>query len=94
LIATEVMRVLLLSTTPRPRVFFGWIATVIIAILFLLPLLTDQPWSERLGTAFVNLITSLAITILVSMSASAAIRSGTYRRIIRQPPSDGPVATT
>ena len=89
LVATEVMRLLLLRT-PRPRTFFNWIAGVVIAVLFLLPLISDQPFSERAGTAFVNLITTLAIAILVSMSAAAAIRRTNSRPPQVIPiPSDG-----
>lgn len=88
LIATEVMRLLLLGT-PRPRTFFAWVAGVVIAVLFLLPLIGGQPLSERIGTAFVNLITSVAIAILVSMSAAAATRRTDVRPKVVPIPSDG-----
>lgn len=88
LAATEVMRLLLLGT-PRPRTFFGWIAGVTIVVLFLLPLISNQPLSERIGTAFVNLITTLAISILVSMSAAAAMRRANPNPPVVTVPSDG-----
>ncbi|MGH3427832.1 MAG: DUF6069 family protein, partial [Mycobacteriales bacterium] len=75
LAATEVMRLLLLRRTPRPRVFFGWISGILILVLFLLPLITDQPLAERTGLAFVNLITTIAIAVLVGMSAAATDRA-------------------
>ncbi|HEX3731785.1 MAG TPA: hypothetical protein VHU91_02535 [Mycobacteriales bacterium] len=75
LAATEVMRLLLLRRTPRPRIFFGWISGILILVLFLLPLITDQPLAERTGLAFVNLITTIAIAVLVGMSAAATDRA-------------------
>lgn len=89
LAATEVMRILLRST-PRPLTFFAWIAGVTIVVLFLLPLVGNQPPAEKVGTAFVNLITTLAIGILVSMSAAAATRRGNNRPgVVVPPPSSG-----
>jgi hypothetical protein len=71
LAATEVMRLLLLRNTPRPRVFFVWISAVATAIAFLLPLITAQPLAQRMGFAFINLITAAAISVLESVSATA-----------------------
>ncbi|MGH3804198.1 MAG: hypothetical protein ACRDTD_29495 [Pseudonocardiaceae bacterium] len=83
--ATELMRVLLMRPTPRARIFFGWLAGIVTLVLFLLPLVSNQPLSQRVGLAFVNLITTVAIGVLVSMSAAAAtqerVRPGPVRPV-------------
>lgn len=85
LLATEVMR-LMLASTPRPLTFFAWASGIFIAIGILLPLLVDQPLSEKIGTAFINFATMLAICVLVAISAASAIRTGSYRQVVRTKP--------
>lgn len=86
LIATTVMRLLLLRT-PRPRVFFGWIAAVVVAIACLLPLVPDYPFEEQVGIAFINLITTAAIATLEAVSADAISDDSTRPKHIDPPGS-------
>jgi Family of unknown function (DUF6069) len=73
LVATGLMHVLLL-TTPRPRLFFGWIMALAIVVSVIVPLGLQQPWSARLATAGINVAIGLAIASLVSMTATSAMR--------------------
>jgi hypothetical protein len=73
LVATGLMHLLLL-TTPRPRLFFGWIMALAIVVSVIVPLGLEQPWAARLATAGINVAIGLAIASLVSVSATSAMR--------------------
>jgi hypothetical protein len=75
LLATAAMR-FLLSTTPRPRWFFGWLGGVGTAIAVLLPLALSQDSAARLATAAVNLFLGLAIIGLVHSTAASLRPNG------------------
>jgi hypothetical protein len=84
LLATAAMR-FLLSTTPRPRWFFGWLGGVGTAIAVLLPLALSQDSAARLATAAVNLFLGLAIIGLVHSTAASLRPNGS-----REPPLPAP----
>jgi len=80
LVATAIMHLLLL-TTPRPQLFFGWIIALgtIVAVVF--PFSTTAPMAQKVATATVNLILGFAIGTLIAGVAGRAVR--------RRRPSDG-----
>ncbi|GAA1743470.1 DUF6069 family protein [Luedemannella helvata] len=73
LVGTALAHVLVV-TTPRPRVFFGWIIGLATAAAMLVPLSLDQPLESRLATAFVNLAIGITIGVLVSTAVAASRR--------------------
>lgn len=65
---------LLLVTTPRARLFFGWIMVLLTAIAVVIPLGLATDLTPRLTTAILNLAIGLVITLTLSGVASAAVR--------------------
>lgn len=72
LAATALMHVLVL-TTPRPRLFFGWIVALITAISIVVPLSLPVALSARLATALINLVIGFSIIVTLSNVARAAL---------------------
>ena len=67
---------LLLVTTPRALVFFGWIMVLVTAIGVVMPLSLATGLDARLTTAILNLVIGLSITFtLSSVARSAAPRA-------------------
>ena len=83
LVATGLMYLLLIST-PRPRVFFGWIIGLATVVAVVFPFSTTAPLSQKVATALVNLVLGIAIGSLVyAVSMRAGRRrvvSGGYRQ--------------
>jgi hypothetical protein len=73
LVATAIMHLLLL-TTPRPQVFFGWIIALGTLIAVVFPFSTTAPLAQKVATAGVNLVLGIAIGTLVAGAASRAVR--------------------
>jgi hypothetical protein len=73
LIATALAHLLLLST-PRPMIFFGWIVGLATLVVVLYPFSTTAPLSEKAGTAGVDLVIGFAIGSLISGVAARSIR--------------------
>ena len=73
IVATALMHLLLL-TTPRPRLFFGWIVGLATAAAMIVPFTLNQPFLAAAATAGVNFFIGLSIGVLVSMSARSAVR--------------------
>ncbi len=73
LLGTALAHVLIV-TTPRPRVFFGWIIGLATAAAMLVPLSLNQSLESRLATAFVNLAIGITIGVLVSTAVGASRR--------------------
>jgi hypothetical protein len=73
LAGTAIMHLLLL-TTPRPQVFFGWIIALgtIVAVVF--PFSTTAAVDQKFATALVNLVLGIAIGSLLSQVAGRAVR--------------------
>jgi hypothetical protein len=80
LVATAIMHLLLL-TTPRPQVFFGWIIGLATIVAVVFPFSTTAPVSQKIATGFVNLVLGIAIGTLLAGVAGRAVR--------RRRPSDG-----
>ncbi|SHN24885.1 DUF6069 family protein [Cryptosporangium aurantiacum] len=85
LLATALIHLLLIST-PRPFVFFGWVVTLVTAVATLVPLSYDADWAPRLATSVIHLVIGIAIGTLVSGVASRSVRMPRRRR----PPSGAP----
>jgi hypothetical protein len=81
LVATALMHLLLL-TTPRPNVFFGWIIALATIIAVVFPFSTTAPLAQKAATGVVNLVLGFAIGTLVASVAGRAVR--------RRRPSGGP----
>ena len=73
LVATAIMHLLLL-TTPRPQLFFGWIIALGTLVAVVFPFSTTAPLEQKVATAVVNLILGFAIGTLVNGVAGRAIR--------------------
>lgn len=63
---------LLLVTTPRALVFFGWIMVLVTAIGVVLPLSLATGLDARLTTAILNLVIGLSIVFTLSGVARSA----------------------
>jgi len=73
LVATALMHLLLL-TTPRPQVFFGWIIVLATLVAVVFPFSTTAPLEQKLATAAVNLVLGIAIGTLTMQVAARAVR--------------------
>ena len=75
LIATG-LEYLLLLTTPRPLVFFGWIIALLTLVAIVFPFSTAAPLSQKFATATVNLFIGIAIGSLLTAVGARSVRSG------------------
>jgi hypothetical protein len=73
LVATAIMH-LLLVTTPRPQVFFGWIIALATLVAVVFPFSTTAPTAQKVATAAVNLVLGIAIGTLTAQVAARAVR--------------------
>ncbi len=73
LVATALMHLLLL-TTPRPNVFFGWIVALATIIAVVFPFSTDAPLAQKAATGVLNLVLGFAIGTLIASVAGRAVR--------------------
>ncbi len=73
LLATGLAHLLLVST-PRPLVFFGWIIGLATVLAVLLPFSTAAPLDAKMATAAVDLVLGIAIGSLVSGVAARSVR--------------------
>jgi Family of unknown function (DUF6069) len=73
LVATALMHLLLL-TTPRPQLFFGWIITLATLVAVVFPFSTTASLAAKVATATVNLILGIAIGTLINGVAARAVR--------------------
>jgi hypothetical protein len=73
LAATAIMHLLLL-TTPRPQVFFGWIIGLATIIAVVFPFSTTASLAAKSATGVVNLVLGIAIGTLLSQVAGRAVR--------------------
>lgn len=69
LLATGLMHLLLIAT-PRPRLFFSWIAGLIAVILVVWPFTTSLSLEQKIASAAISLLITLVIASLVSASAA------------------------
>jgi Family of unknown function (DUF6069) len=89
LVATAIMHLLLL-TTPRPQVFFGWIIGLATLVAVVYPFSTTAPLEQKAATAVVNLVLGIAIGTLLNGVAGRAVRR---RRISGYEPTPPPSRT-
>lgn len=75
LIATGLLH-LLLITTPRPLIFFGWIIALATLVAVLFPFGTPAPLSQKFATATVNLFIGIAIGGLLTAVGARSAGSG------------------
>jgi drug/metabolite transporter (DMT)-like permease len=76
LVATALLQVLL-SYTPRPFAFFGWIVTLLTAVAVLVPFQADATLEAKIATGLINLLIGIAIGTLVgSVGARSLERRG------------------
>ena len=73
LAATALMHLLLL-TTPRPQVFFGWIIALATIIAVVFPFSTTASLAAKSATGVVNLILGFAIGTLLGSVAGRTVR--------------------
>jgi Family of unknown function (DUF6069) len=73
LAATAIMHLLLL-TTPRPQVFFGWIIGLATIVAVVFPFSTTASVAQKFATALVNLVLGIAIGSLTAQVAGRAVR--------------------
>jgi hypothetical protein len=72
LVATGLMHLLLL-TTPRPTLFFGWIMFLVGVVVGVWPFTTGAELKPQIATAALNVIIVLAIWSLVTSTAHRAL---------------------
>ena len=75
LVARAIMHLLML-TTPRPRMFFGWIMGLATVIAVLFPFSTSAPLSQKVAMSIINLVLGCAIGSLIYQVAARSIRDG------------------
>jgi hypothetical protein len=86
LVATLLAHLLLLST-PRPMLFFGWIVALVTLVMVIFPFSTGATMEEKIATAAVYLVIGVAIGTLISGVAHRAVRR---RRVVSPPPGGYP----
>jgi hypothetical protein len=86
LVATLLAHLLLLST-PRPMLFFGWIVGLVTLVMVIFPFSTGATMEEKIATAAVYLVIGVAIGTLISGVAHRAVRR---RRVVSAPPGGYP----
>src|SRR5215472_15177546 len=86
LVATLLAHLLLVST-PRPMVFFGWIVGLVTVVMVIFPFKTGATLEEKIATAAVYLVLGVAIGTLITGVAHRAVRR---RRVVSAPPGGYP----
>ena len=74
LVATALAHLLLLST-PRPMVFFGWIVGLVTVAAVIFPFSTNASLEAKIATAVVELVIGIVIGTLISSVAARSVRS-------------------
>jgi hypothetical protein len=85
LVATALLHLLLLST-PRPTLFFGWIIALATVLAVVVPFTTAAPLDQKAATAVVFLILGVAIGTLLSGVGARSIRPPTAARYVAPAP--------
>jgi hypothetical protein len=73
LVATLLAHLLLLST-PRPMVFFGWIVALVTVVMVIFPFKTGASLAEKAATAALYLVIGVAIGSLITGVGERATR--------------------
>ncbi len=64
---------LLSMTTPRPRVFFGWLVGLGTVAAMVMPFASEGSLSGKIGTALINLAVGIAIGTLLTAVLSRTV---------------------
>jgi len=75
LVATGVAH-LLAATTPRPRLFFGWIVGLATVATMVVPFAAEAAVAAKVCTAAINLVVGIAIASLLTGVLSRTVRTG------------------
>jgi Family of unknown function (DUF6069) len=78
LAATGLVHLLMVST-PRPFLFFGWIVALVTMLVVVYPFSTTAPLSAKIATAVVGLAIGAMIGTLVGGAAARSTVNGTSR---------------
>jgi Family of unknown function (DUF6069) len=81
-LAATLLAHLLLLSTPRPMVFFGWIVGLMTVIVVIFPFRTGAPLSHEVATAALYLVIGIAIGTLI---AGVGERSTRIRTVPAEP---------
>jgi hypothetical protein len=73
LVATALMHLLLL-TTPRPELFFGWIMLLVAVVVGVWPFTTGADLENQIATAALNVVIVLAGWSLIAGTAHRVVR--------------------
>ena len=92
LVATAIMHLLLL-TTPRPQLFFGWIIALGTLVAVVFPFSTTAPLEQKIATATVHLVLGFAIGTLINGVAGRAVRRRRVSGYDSSPPPYPPSRT-
>ena len=63
----------LAATTPRPRVFFGWIVALVTVASMVPPFASSAPMASKVSTAAINLAVGVAIGTLLTAVLSRTV---------------------
>ena len=85
LVATGLIQ-LLITTTPKPMRFFGWVIALATVVAMLAPFVTDADRASRFYTAGLNFILGVAIGTLVAGVAKSALRPAVLPPTVRPTP--------
>ncbi|MGV1010335.1 MAG: DUF6069 family protein [Dermatophilaceae bacterium] len=72
IVATGAAHVLA-ATTPRPRVFFGWIVALVTLASMVVPFASSAATASKVSTAAINLAIGLSIGILLTAVLSRTV---------------------
>jgi hypothetical protein len=76
LVATGLAHVLS-ATTPRPRLFFGWIIGLATVAAMVVPFAADASVAAKVSTAVINMVVGIAIgSLLTGVLSRTVIRTG------------------
>ena len=76
LVATGVAH-LLSATTPRPRMFFGWIIGLATVAAMVVPFAADASVASKVSTAVINMVVGIAIgSLLTGVMSRTVLRTG------------------
>ena len=74
LVATALIQALLLSYTPAPFTFFGWILGLVMLAATVAPFGADGGWAPKITTAAINAAIGIAVWSLTSSVAHRSLR--------------------
>ena len=73
-LAATLLALLLLVSTPRPMVFFGWIVGLVTVVMVIFPFKSGATLEEKIATSVVYLVIGVAIGTLIAGVGERATR--------------------